>query len=240
MNRSVFIGVRSGSTRAINKNVRPFLKDGTSILQNRLLQLMDVDCDEIIVSTNCDICIEQASLIALHDSRIKIVERPSNLCLDTTLVTDLMNHIVKHVNSSTIMWTHVTSPFISSKDMNKAFDIYEDKNSFDSVLSVNPIQNFVWDQNSKNIINNYNLKNKWPNTQDLYPLHEINHAFYICSKETLANGDRVGKNPNLYECHGESGIDIDWERDFKFAQKVALISENTMSLTEFYKKKPSS
>lgn len=237
MNRSIFIGVRSGSKRVINKNVRPFLEDGTSLLQNRLLQLLDVDCDEIIVSTNCEVCKAQALLIAVYDSRIKIVLRQSSLCEDTTLVSDLMKHIVSEVNFSTIMWTHVTSPFISPKDINAAFQIYENKNSFDSVLSVNPIRNFLWNNNEKNIINNNNLKNKWPNTQDLFTLYEINHAFYICSREILSNGDRVGKNPNLFECHGESAIDIDWEKDFKFAQSIASISKNTRSLTNFYKEK---
>ncbi len=32
--------------------------------------------------------------------------------------------------------------------------------------------------------------------------------------------ERIGKNPILYECEGEKRIDIDWEFDFQFAQKV--------------------
>lgn len=235
MKRTVFITVRSGSTRSIDKNVKPFLSDGTSLLQNRLLQLIKVICDEIVVSTNCKICKLQASEISKYDKRIKIIDRPEDLCNSKTKVSDIMKHIAVESKSETILWTHVTAPFISSKDFNNAFKFYEDKNSYDSVVSVNKIQNFLWDKDKKIVSNNNNKNNKWPNTQDLYPLYEFNHAIYVCSKDLLSTGERVGNFPYLYECHAEAKIDIDWEQDFKHAQKLATISLNTVSLSEFYK-----
>ena len=235
MKRTVFITVRSGSTRSINKNVKPFLPDGTSLLQNRLLQLKKVSCDEIIVSTNCEVCISQTSEISLHDNRIKIINRSEDLCTPETKVSEIMKHIATESKNETIMWTHVTAPFVSSKDLENAFILYEKKNGHDSVVSVNKIQNFLWDKDKKIVINNYNKKNKWPNTQDLYPLYEFNHAIYVCSKNLLLCGERVGNFPYLYECHAEAKIDVDWERDFEHAQQIAKISLNTLSLTDFYK-----
>ena len=235
MKRTVFITVRSGSTRAIDKNVKPFLTDGTSLLQNRLLQLIKVICNEIIVSTNCKICKSQANEISKHEKRIKIIDRPEDLCNSETKVSDLMKHIAAESKSETILWTHVTAPFVSSEDLNNAFKLYEDKKNYDSVVSVNKIQNFLWDKDKKIVSNNNNKDNKWPNTQDLHPLYEFNHAIYVCSKNLLSTGERVGNFPYLYECHAEAKIDIDWEQDFKYAQKLATISSNTVSLSEFYK-----
>lgn len=213
--------MRSGSTRSVNKNTKPFLSDGTSLLQNRLLQLMDVECDEIIVSTNCEICVEQSLEIGQYESRVKVIKRPESLCLPETKVSDIMTHIASVCASEVVMWTHVTSPFISTADLSEAFDIFEDENEFDSVVSANKIQNFLWDKDNKCVVNNFNPKNKWPNTQDLFPLYEFNHAFYICEKKLLNSGERVGKNPFLYECFEDAKIDIDWERDFSYAQKIA-------------------
>ena len=235
MKRTVFIGVRSGSTRSIDKNIKPFLSDGTSLLQNRLLQLRKVKCDEIIVSTNCDICKTQAKEISNHDNRIKIINRSEDLCVSETKISQIMEHIAAESKNETILWTHVTAPFISYEDLNNAFKLYEDENDYDSVVSVNKIQNFLWDKDKKIVINNNNKKNKWPNTQDLYPLYEFNHAIYVCSKDLLATGERVGNFPYLYECHAEAKIDIDWERDFQHAKQLSTISKNTRSLTDLYK-----
>lgn len=235
MNRTVFIGVRSGSTRSINKNVKPFLYDGTSLLQNRLLQLRNVECNEIILSTNCEVCKAQAYVLSMHDQRIKIVNRSQDLCVPETKVTDIMKHIADVSLNKNIMWTHVTAPFISSITFNQAFDIFEEENKFDSVVSVNKIQNFIWNKDENKVVNNFNKHNKWPNTQDLYPLYEFNHAFYVCDKSLLENGERVGENPYLFECSQEATIDIDWESDFQYAQRISKISETTVSLSEFYK-----
>lgn len=235
MKRTVFIGVRSGSTRSIDKNIKPFLSDGTSLLQNRLLQLGKVKCDEIIVSTNCDVCKTQAKEISNHDNRIKIINRSEDLCVSETKISQIMEHIAAESKNETILWTHVTAPFISYEDLNNAFELYEDENDYDSVVSVNKIQNFLWDKDKKIVINNNNKKNKWPNTQDLYPLYEFNHAIYVCSKDLLATGERVGNFPYLYECHAEAKIDIDWERDFQHAKQLSTISKNTRSLTDLYK-----
>lgn len=231
MNRTIFIGVRSGSTRSLNKNTKAFLPDGTSLLENRILQACEASCDEIIISTNCPVCKGQARSLQDYDNRIKVIKRPQNLCTNITLVPKIMKYISSIASYKNIMWTHVTSPFICPIDMNNAFKIFEESNEFDSVASVNKIQNFIWDESQKKVINNLNKSNKWPNTQDLLPLYEINHAFYVCSSDLLKNGERIGKNPFLYECEGESRLDIDYEQDFIFGQLIAKNSQKTRSFS---------
>jgi len=89
------------------------------------------------------------------------------------------------------------------------------------LMSVTEIRNFLWSERSKNIINAPKGDNIWIQTQDLEPLYEINHAFYINSRENyLKMSDRIGKNPYLYKLNGSKTIDIDYEDDFELAQKI--------------------
>ena len=93
-------------------------------------------------------------------------------------------------------------------------------------MSVNKIQQFIWDDSQRVIINNKNKANKWPNTQDLEPLYEINHAFYINSRKNYINmKDRIGLKPSIYICDGIKSIDIDWPNDFKMAQELIQFYE---------------
>lgn len=98
--------------------------------------------------------------------------------------------------------------------------------SKDSVMSVNKIQQFLWDDREKRVINTDRSVNPWPNTQELEPLYEINHAFYINSRGNyLTMRDRIGKAPALFVCEGEKKIDIDWQDDFDLAR--SLLSAHT-------------
>ena len=69
--------------------------------------------------------------------------------------------------------------------------------------------------------------NPWPNTQDLEPLYEINHAFYLNSRRNYESlGDRIGVNPALYVCNGLCKIDIDWQDDFDLAKSILKSHES--------------
>lgn len=232
MNRkiSVFLPVRSGSTRSINKNTKLFSQD-SSLLQIKLQQLIETSAiDEIVVSSNCDICLTQAQEFLQKDKRIKLVRRSNELATGTTTVKEMLNHMCQVVSNDHILYVHVTSPFVNNYHFNNAISIYNkrmDNAEIDSMVSVNKIQNFILDK-SGNLINNKISENKWPNTQDLEVLYEMNHAFYLAPKTLFQSGDRVGTNPDFFECVGMEKIDIDWESDFIFAQKVykALNEDN--------------
>jgi N-acylneuraminate cytidylyltransferase len=92
-------------------------------------------------------------------------------------------------------------------------------------MSVNRIQQFIWSDKEKCVINTDRTVNPWPNTQDLDPLYEINHAFYINSRHNyLTHGDRIGRAPALYVCEGLRKIDIDWQDDFEIARSLMTSS----------------
>lgn len=224
---SVFFPLRAGSQRSKNKNTRPFLPDGRSLFQLKMayLQNMEDYVQEIVVSTNDPLVVEQ--FIPFESEKIRLVQRPEELCLSSTKVVDLINYVPTVVGCSNILWLHATAPFFTDQDYLtaiKMFDAQLREGSADSVMSVNKIQQFIWSSEQKKVINVNRDLNPWPNTQDLEPLFEINHAFYISTRDNyLKYQDRIGINPALYLSEGEKKIDIDWEEDFVFAQRVAEV-----------------
>jgi N-acylneuraminate cytidylyltransferase len=228
MSVSVVVPIREGSQRVKHKNIRPFSKDGKSLTQIKVEQLLKIEnIDEIVITTNYDEAIRQIEELANENPKVKIDRRPDHLCQSTTIVKDLIEYMPSITTGDHILWLHVTSPFVTEVDYSDAIKTYFDQlqHGYDSIMSVTEIRQFLWSAKQKRIINTDDTVNKWPNTQDLEPLYEINHAFYINSRENYLNtSDRIGENPYLYLLDGEKTIDIDWEKDFEFAQKVYEIT----------------
>ena len=224
MKMSIVVPIRSGSQRVKNKNTKPFTSNGKSLTQIKVEELLKIkNVDEIVITTNDELVIKQIIELSCNDYRLVIDRRPQELCLDTTKVKDIINYMPSISHGEHILWLHVTSPFVKAKDYEDAIKTYFKalEDGYDSIMSVTELKQFLWSGKSKMIINTDDRVNKWPNTQDLETLYGINHAFYINSRESyIATSDRIGSNPYLYILEGEKIIDIDWEKDFVFAQKV--------------------
>ena len=224
MKLSIVLPIRKGSQRVKNKNIRPFSKDGKSLTELKIIELLKIkNADEIVVTSNYDEAIEQIEAIAKNDPRVKIDKRPEHLCSSTTIVRELIEYMPTITKGEHILWLHVTSPFVKAEDYEKAIDKYFEvlRDGYDSIMSVTEIRNFLWSDKGKKIINIEESDNPWVQTQDLEPLYEINHAFYINSRKNyLSMSDRIGKNPYLYKLKGSKVIDIDYEDDFELARKI--------------------
>lgn len=220
---SVFLPTRKGSERVENKNTRNFCGFKNGLLEVKLNQLLETKLvDEIILSSNDEVSLEYGAQIALQNSRLKVLERPDSLAMSNTSLMDLVNYVPLICNQPHILWTHVTSPFVSAEDYDEAiknyFDVMED--GYDSLMSVKKIQNFLWSKDENDIINRINQE-KWPRTQDLKSVFEIDSAFFIAPKSVYeGNKDRIGKNPFLKEQEGFKSFDVDWEDDFKLAELI--------------------
>lgn len=234
MNVSVFFPLRSGSKRIPQKNTRPFHPDGRSLFQYKLDQISGLSSrfEEVVISTNDDQVIDQFPKNLIH-SNIRVERRPDELCLSTTKVQDLIDYVPTVTRGDWVLWLHATSPFVDVTDYARALDQCmhaAHAGTHDSIMSVNRLQQFIWSEAKKKVINVDRKLNPWPNTQDLDPLFEINHAFYINSRRNyLTMRDRIGQNPSLYHCEGLSRIDIDWPDDFRMAQSLIPCFENDSS-----------
>lgn len=226
---SFFLPMRSGSQRVIDKNTRPFSITGKSLFELKIEQLIKLQhaVEEIIISTNDPQVILQS--VKYQDcSKIRVELRPEHLCLSTTKVQDLIDYVPTVVKAEHVFWLHVTAPFVDYKDYQNALEEYQKyviDGEYDSLMSVNKIQQFIWDDQQKTIINCDRSVNPWPNTQDLNPLYEVNHAFYVSSVYNYKKfRDRIGINPKLFPLEGIKKIDIDWEADFLLAQKIESVA----------------
>ena len=119
-----------------------------------------------------------------------------------------------------ILWTHVTSPFINSDVYYKIIDTYQKNiNKFDSLMTVSKIKKFIW--NDHEPLNYDRNLEKWPRTQTLKSLWEVNSGAFLASKDIYKKrDDRIGNAPYLCQLNDEIAFDIDWLEDFKIAEAL--------------------
>jgi CMP-N-acetylneuraminic acid synthetase len=217
-----FLPTRKGSQRIENKNTRPFSSFSGGLLENKLIQLSNVLLiDEIILSTNDEECIKIGERFLSKCPKLKIVERPEELCLSTTNLKDLITYLPTITDAKHFLWGHVTTPFFDAFDYDDAINNYFNliNKGYDSLVSVKEFKNFMLNKDGK-VINNKS-KLPWPRTQDLEIFYEINHAVFLTNREIyLKSHDRIGKKPFLYVCDVIKSIDVDWEDDFKIAEII--------------------
>lgn len=239
MEIEVFLPCRSGSKRVKNKNTKPFLHYKNGLIQNKVEQLLKSKLiSQVLISSDDDIVLNISRKFQKQDSRIKIDNRPTHFASDITTTEDLIRYASNVLSKDHILWTHVTSPFINGADYDSAINIYKknvlNSNEFDSLMSVNKLQTFLWNRNGP--VNYDRSMSKWPFTQSIDPLYEVNSGIFIASLEIYKHvSDRIGEKPFLLELDHKKSFDIDWEEDFLMAEQMGTLfikhpPENPISL----------
>jgi CMP-N-acetylneuraminic acid synthetase len=220
MSLNVFLPCRKGSERVPKKNIKPFGDFENGLIEIKLKQLINTrQVSKIYLSTNDDEILEFAK--KLDNEKIVIHKRCEELSSSETSTDDLIAHALELIQEGDILWTHVTSPFLNSSDYDDIITKYYDmlNNGVDSLMTTSLIHGFLW--NEKGPINYDRNKEKWPRTQTIEPIHEINSAVFIANAEIYKKqNDRIGVNPYLYSLDKIKGFDIDWEEDFKIAEII--------------------
>ena len=214
-----FLPARKGSERVKNKNTRSFAGIEGGLVENKIRQLLSTKhVDEIILSTNDEVCMEVAQKFTL-DSRLRIVASPDNLCLSSTNLQDLICYVPTITDADHILWGHVTTPLAGANEYDKGIELYLSKlhEGYDSLVGVTELKNFLLNREGKLINNTTNIP--WPRTQDLEPLYEINHTMFLAKREVyIEQKNRIGVNPMLHVMDEIHSFDIDWEDDFTIAE----------------------
>ena len=213
-----YLPTRKGSERVINKNTRPFAGIEGGLVENKVKQLLETRLiDEIIFSSNDETCMAVAE--KYKDSRLKIIERPSELCLATTNLQDLICYVPTITDADHILWGHVTTPLCGADQYDEAIKLYLDKldEGYDSLVGVTEMKNFLLNKDGKLINNTTNIP--WPRTQDLEALYPINHTIFLAKREVyVEQKNRIGQKPLLHIMDELHSIDIDWPDDFTIAE----------------------
>ena len=215
-----FLPCRKGSQRVPNKNIKPFSGISGGLLQIKLDQLINSKMiTDILLSTNDENIIDFVKDFGYE--KIIIDQRSDDLSSSETSTDELIEYVGSLMPECTILWTHVTSPFIDAKLYDLAIETYDKvlSQGYDSLLSVREYQSFFWDD--KGPLNYDESKEKWPRTQTLKKLYEINSGFFIASRSIYLNfKNRIGQNPYMFKLNHVESLDVDWPEDFRFAEKI--------------------
>ena len=213
-----YLPTRKGSERVINKNTRPFAGIEGGLVENKVKQLLETKLiDEIIFSSNDKTCMAVAE--KYKDSRLRIIERPEELCLSTTNLQDLICYVPTVTDADHILWGHVTTPLCGADQYDTSIKLYLDNldKGYDSLVGVTELKNFLLNKEGKLINNTTDIP--WPRTQDLEALYPINHTIFLAKREVyLEQKNRIGKKPLLHIMDELHSFDIDWPDDFTIAE----------------------
>jgi len=116
----------------------------------------------------------------------------------------------------------VTSPFVTSEYYSRIIAQYRAalREGFDSLMTTTPLQGFLWNDNGP--INYDRTVEKWPRTQTLDTIHEVNSAAFLAHRDIYSQlNDRIGCRPYLFEMDKLISQDIDWPEDFLSAELFA-------------------
>lgn len=213
-----FLPCRQGSQRVPNKNIKPFSSYDWGLIEIKLKQLEATELvDEIVLTTNDAKILDYGESLSL--SKLRLHKRSENLSSNETSTDQLVRHALELIPQGDILWTHVTSPFINGSYYNNIIRTFLEKreSGYDSLMTVSELYGFLW-QNGK-AINYDRQKEKWPRTQTLDAINEVNSGAFLASSDIYRKlNDRIGKSPYLYVLNKLIGYDIDWPEDFVIAE----------------------
>ena len=206
------IGVRKGSERIVNKNIKPF--NDTSLLENKIKTLKEVEnLDEIVVTTDCD------KMFALAEQLgVVAIKRPDYYTSNDCPGSENLEFIATQVDTDYILYTPVTSPLVKSETYEDIINIFKNLDEeYDSVVSMNYIKDFLW-ENGKPL--NYDPLD-CPRSQDMESIFRMNFGACLLPRETMIkNKYIVGDSPFWYELPEAEGVDVDVPFDFNIAELI--------------------
>lgn len=204
-----FIPIRLNSKRVVGKNLK--MLGGKPLLQHILETLTKVErIDEVYAYCSSeDIC-------QYLPEGVTFLKRPERLDRDETLGEEIYDEFTKTINADIYILAHTTSPFIKATTIKTALDNIID-GSHDSAFSCEKIQTFAWFEGKPL---NYSLAHI-PRTQTISPVLVETSAFYMFKREVWTElHQRIGNTPYPAIVDKIEGVDIDWQEDFDFAEKI--------------------
>ena len=197
-----FIPARCGSKTIELKNIKEF-NSKPLIYWTAMAAQMSDKIDKIVIATDCD-QIERI-VNGFNFSKLEVYRRSKENAQDTSSSESVILeyiHFSKLSPTDNFLLMQATSPFTNSDDVNNII-LLKESLKYDSLLSCIKQKRFYWSVNGKPI--NYNYKNR-PRRQDFDGVY-------------MENGALSG-NIGIYEMPEYTGIEIDEEQDWIFAESL--------------------
>ncbi|CCG94143.1 hypothetical protein LL254_17690 [Marinobacter nauticus] len=212
---SVVIPVREGSSRVREKIFLPF-GDNTTLLDWKISQLKKVQRpDRIFLSSNSERVKEAA-----RAHGVEFLPRNDYLSVGhQASFSEVITGVVQDIPTDHFAWVTVVVPLMSPAEYRSGFELYlehvVDKQSHDSLVSVNLLKEYFWDKNGPL---NYQADKNHTISQELPDIYRVTNGLYMRSREqTLAEGYFLGPNPYMHQVGKMAGVDIDEFEDYEMA-----------------------
>lgn len=203
---SIFIPIKRDSQRVPGKNYRDF--GGMPLWEHTIRKLSNFD---VYVDTDDPALITE---LRKYPNVVAYLRAPALLGHQVSVCNLIKHWVYRFAPDGFLFQVHVTSPFMKPETLQSALAQMSDQQ--DSVFSCSRYQSRFW-YKSKSINHNPEVLIQ---TQDLDPLYEENSLFYGFTTEIGTSGQRIGKNPLIYETDRLESIDIDTEEDWADCLKI--------------------
>ena len=216
------IPMKGNSERVKNKNLKKFNGKPlyhwilNSVLKSKFLKYVLINTDSKKIKKDI---IDNFDL-----NKIKIIDRPINLCGDFVSMNKIIDNDLNHTDNDDFFQTHSTNPLLKTSTIDSAINLYfKNKSKYDSLFSVTEFKSRFYCSNSLPINHD---PSELIRTQDLNPIYEENSNIYIFSKNSFKNSNkrRIGIKPLTYVMDVTESIDIDTPKDFKIAELLQKIN----------------
>ena len=210
MKTVAFVPIKLNNERLPGKNIKPFT-NGKPLVHYIFQTLMSVkEIDEIYVYCSSE------EIVKYVPSGVIFLKRDPYLDLSTTSFNEVLTTFAEKVDVDVYILTHATAPFISAESFKKGIQAVKSGN-YDSALSVEKMQEFMWKDNKPF---NY-APERIPRTQDLEPFFIETCGMYIYTKAVISEKHRrIGDNPYLVEVDKVESTDINNPEDFLLADAI--------------------
>lgn len=210
MKTVAFVPIKLNNERLPGKNIKPFT-NGKPLVHYIFQTLMSVkEIDEIYVYCSSE------EIVKYVPSGVIFLKRDPYLDLSTTSFNEVLTTFAEKVDADVYILTHATAPFISADSFKKGIQAVKSGN-YDSALSVEKMQEFMW-KNNKPF--NYDPV-RIPRTQDLELFFIETCGMYIYTKAVITEKHRrIGDNPYLVEVDKVESTDINNPEDFLLADAI--------------------
>ena len=210
------IPARGGSKRLSRKNILD-LNGNPLITYSIEAGLKSQYIDKVIVSSDDDEILDVSNRYGVDGLR-----RPTYLATDTATSFDAIKHTIENLKRyDYIILLQPTSPLRSSKHIDEAIELLEEKNA-DAIISVCEMEHSpLWSNNLDDSLSMKGfLKDEVLNkrSQDLDIYYRLNGAIYICKVDRLLEQKSFFLKDNIFAYVMDRGnsIDIDEKIDFDF------------------------
>jgi CMP-N-acetylneuraminic acid synthetase len=216
MTVTAIVPMRHSSERVPGKNYRPL--GGVPLYHHVVRTLLRVpEVGRIVIDTDSDLILDD---VAKRFPQVDTVVRPDHLRDGAIAMNDVLASTLSHIAADIVLQTHSTNPFVRADTFSRAIRLYQAQSErYDSVFSVTRLQARIWAAGAVPVNHDPAVLLR---TQDLAPLYVENSSFYLFQKTAfLSSGNRIGRNPYMYEIDAIEATDIDEERDFALATAIA-------------------